>query len=86
MNASIQKCFRGGEKPVKTGYSIQEYGHANSEIKGLKVHERNKCTGGAIGQCKHDKWRYPQIKTGTYVEYRIQSYRRLGCRMVGLTG
>jgi hypothetical protein len=38
MNASIQKCFRGGEKPVKAGYSIQEYGHANSEIKGLTVY------------------------------------------------
>jgi len=38
MNASIQKCFRGGEKPVKASYSIQEYGNANSEIKGLTVH------------------------------------------------
>jgi hypothetical protein len=38
MNARIQKCVRGGEKPVKASYSIQEYGNANSEIKGLTVH------------------------------------------------
>jgi hypothetical protein len=38
MNASIQKCFGGGEKPLKADCSIQEYGHANAEIKGLTVH------------------------------------------------
>ena len=72
MNASIQKCFRGGEKPVKAGYSIQEYGHANSEIKGLTVH-RDVYRRSDRDNVKHDKWRYPQIKTGKYTEYHIQS-------------
>jgi hypothetical protein len=38
MNASIQKCFRDGEKPFKADYSMQEYGHVDAEIKGLTVH------------------------------------------------
>ena len=52
MNASIQKYFRGGEKPIKAGYSIQEYGHANSEIKGLTVHTERCVKDERQKQCK----------------------------------
>lgn len=38
------------------------------------------------GNVKHDEWRYPQIKTGKYAEYHMQSYRRVECRMAGLAG